>query len=116
MNLIVYFFTFQIVYLCYSVALFGPILFLLFYPNAPDFLAILGGTIIVYMGIPLLVLLFWLSHQTTKRIAFWHLSFLESFKDTFNTLKSYLNTLKSYIGLIFPSNYKDETKKDETKD
>lgn len=98
MNFIVYFFTFQLVYICYAVAVFGPIIFLFFLlqPIAPGFLSILDA-IIGIIGIPLLVLLVWFSHQTTKRIAYWHLSFTESFKDTFKTFKS-------YIGIIFVRN------------
>jgi len=95
MNFIVYFFTFQLVYIFYAVAVFGPIILLFFIlqPIAPTFLSFLD-TIIGIIGILLLVLLVWFSHQTTKRIAYWHLSFTESFKDTFKTFKS-------YIGLIF---------------
>ncbi|MBW2046743.1 MAG: hypothetical protein JRI96_18035 [Deltaproteobacteria bacterium] len=95
MNFIVYFFTFQLVYVCYAVAVFGPII-LLFYilqPIIPGFLSVLD-TVIGIIGIPLFVLLVWFSHQTTKRIAYWHLSFTESFADTFKAFKS-------YIGIIF---------------
>jgi hypothetical protein len=41
------------------------------------------------IGFLLLVLLIWFSHQTTKRFAYWHLSFFDSFKDTLKTFKSY---------------------------
>jgi hypothetical protein len=96
LNFIVYFFTFHLVYIFYAVAIFGPIilLFFLIQPIAPGLLSIIDK-IIGIIGIPLLLLLFWFSHQTTKRIAYWHLSFTESIKDTFRTLKS-------YILLIFP--------------
>lgn len=102
MNLIVYFFTFQFVYIFYAVAVFGPIVFLFFLlnPIVPAFLAMLDK-IIGIISIPLFVLLFWFSHQTTKRIAYWHLSFIESVKDTLKTSKDGFKTLKSYIGLIF---------------
>ncbi|KFO68006.1 hypothetical protein ER57_07010 [Smithella sp. SCADC] len=95
MNFIVYFFTFQLVYICYAVAVFGPIILLFFIlqPITPGILSFLD-TIIGIIGIPLLVLLVWFSHQTTKRIAYWHLSFAESFKETFKLFKS-------YIGMIF---------------
>jgi hypothetical protein len=87
MNFIIYFFTFQLVYICYTVAVFGPIIFLfyLLHPIAPRFLSSLDA-IIGIIGIPLLALLVWFSHQTTKRIAYWHLSFTESFKDTFKKM------------------------------
>jgi hypothetical protein len=83
---------------------FGPIVLIFFLLNqiSPGFLAILD-TIIGVIGIPLLVLLVWFSHQTTKRFAYWHLSLFESFKDTFKTLWSYL-------GLILPLNKRNENK------
>lgn len=95
LNFIVYFFTFQLVYIFYAVAVFGPLIFVFFLiqPIAPGMLSILDKLIGI-IGIPLLLLLIWFSHQTTKRIAYWHLSFAGSIKDTFRTLKS-------YIGLIF---------------
>lgn len=78
-------------YICYAVAVFGPIilLFFLLQPIAPGFLYSLDA-IIGIIGIPLIVLLIWFSHQTTKRIAYWHLSFTDSIKDTFKTVKSYI--------------------------
>jgi len=82
------------VYICYAVAVLGPIILLFFclQPIIPGFLSGLD-TIIGIIGIPILVLLIWFSHQTTKRIAYWHLSFTESFKDTFKTVKSYLGII-----------------------
>lgn len=95
MNFIIYFFTFQVVYICYAVAVFAPIVFLFFLLQsiAPRFISNFDA-IIGIIGLPLLVFLVWFTHQTTKRIAYWHLSFAESFKDTFKTFKS-------YIGIIF---------------
>lgn len=94
MNYIVYYCFWPIVSICYAAAVFGPILLIFFLLNhiAPGFLSILD-TIVGIIGIPLLVLLVWFSHQTTKRIAFWHLSFLESFKDTVKTFKSYFRLI-----------------------
>lgn len=76
-------------------AVFGPIVLLstIFQPIIPGFLSALD-TIIGIIFIPLFVLLIWFSHQTTKRIAYWHLSFTESFADTFKSFWS-------YIGIIF---------------
>jgi hypothetical protein len=94
LNFIVYFFTFQIVYIFYAVAIFGPLilLFFLIQPIAPGLLSIIDK-IIGIIGIPLLLLLIWFSHQTTKRVAYWHLSFAESIKDTFRTLKYYIELI-----------------------
>ena len=100
MNFITYFFTFQLVYICYASIIFVPILFLGFLSRLlPSELLFIPAMIVGIISmpvifIPLLVLIFWFSHQTTKRIAYWHLSWGESFRDTFKTFKS-------YIGIIF---------------
>ena len=65
-------------------------------PIFPGFLSILDS-IIGVIFIPVFIILVWFSHQTTKRIAYWHLSYIESFKDTFKTFKS-------YIGIIYVRN------------
>ncbi|MEN8250730.1 MAG: type II toxin-antitoxin system RelE/ParE family toxin [Bacteroidota bacterium] len=31
-------------------------------------------------SLPVLIIIIWFSHKTTKRIAYWHLSYVESFK------------------------------------
>ena len=97
MNFIVYFFTFQLVYLCYAVALFGPIIFIFFLLHliVPGFLFSLDA-IIGIICLLLFALLVWFSHQTTKRIAYWHLSFTESFKETVKTFKSYIEIIFRY--------------------
>jgi hypothetical protein len=95
LNFIAYILTIQIVYIFYTLIVFVPIALAVYliYQIDPRVLKIVDNFIGI-IGLPLLALLLWFSHQTAKRIAFWHLSFIESFKGTFKTVKS-------YIGLFF---------------
>jgi len=95
LNFIAYILTIQLVYIFYTLIVFVPIAFVVYliYLIDHSVLAIVDNLIGI-IGLPLLVLLLWFSHQTAKRITFWHLSFVESIKGTFKTLKS-------YFGLFF---------------
>ncbi len=91
MNLLVYLITFLLVYISYALIVFGPfiLLFVLLEPVALEFLFMLD-TAICIVAIPVLALLFWFTHQTTKRIAYERLSLTKSYKDTFRHFKSRL--------------------------
>jgi uncharacterized BrkB/YihY/UPF0761 family membrane protein len=90
-NFFVYIITFVLVYFCYSLAVFGPILllFILIEPFALEILFLLD-TVICVVGIPVMALLFWFTHQTTKKIAYERLSFIEASTSTFQRFKSCL--------------------------
>ena len=94
MNFIIYFFTWPIVYACFAVLFFGPVVLMLIILKsiAPSIIPFVD-TIVGIIGILLIVLLIWFSHQATKRFAYWHLSFVESFKDTFKAFKYYVRLI-----------------------
>jgi len=94
LTFIIYLFTWPIVYACSAVLLLGPIFLVLpilkfIAPGVIPFI----DTAVGIIGIPLIAASCWISHQTTKRVAYWHLSLVDSFKDTFMTLKSYVKLI-----------------------